>query len=340
MPDSAIALAVRAQKEAIEAADDAILRQLAREWLAVEKALQDKLDLLTDDIYQLKRAGKPVSVGKLYQQARYKALIAQAQEQVARYAGTAANIIAQAQTDMIGIGVQNAQSVLSGVVGGAFDRMSVGSVESMIAATAGMGADGAPLRQLLFERMVLDADGNVLPGVQERLVNTLIQGVTQGWNPKKTAKLMKNDLAQGLEKALVIARTETMRAYRTANAAQMKASGVVEGQMRMCAHTSATCAACLADEGTVYPIDEPLPEHPRGRCVGVPVLEGMAPPKFAKGEEWLLSQDESTQRAILGEKRYGLWKDGTVAFQDFAKQTESPVWGGSVQVASIKSLSA
>ena len=339
MADSEIAQAVRAQKAALEARDAAILRQMAKSWLDVEKALKDKVDMLADEVYNLHRAGKPVSQGKLFQLGRLQNLLVQAQSETAKYAATSAEFIAGKQAESIALGVRDASSVLTGAIGGQFDKLSAPAIEAMIAATAGTGADGAPLRKLLFERMVRSPDGNVLPGVQDRLIRTLTNGIAQGWNAKKTAKLIRNDLAEGLNKALVIARSETMRAYRTGAAEQYTRSGAVKGVVRMCAHTPLTCLACLADEGqTVYPADKPLPDHPNGRCTPIPWIKGMEKPGFEKGEAYVKSLSEPEQRALMGRGRFEAWKEGKVSFGDFATRTEHAVWGGGLQVTRIADL--
>lgn len=335
---SAVVDAVRAQKEAIDARDAAILRQLARDWLQVEKALEGRIESLVDQITAMQARGKTPSLGKLYQLGRLKNLLIQAQEQTALYAGRAAEYIAREQATSVALGVQDAASVLGMSIGGQFDRLSATAIEAMIAATAGTGADGAPLRQLLFERMVRGVDGSILPGVQERLIQTLRNAIVQGWNPKKTAKLLKDDLAGGLNKALVIARTETMRAYRLGSSQQYTQSGMVEGVVRMCAHTPSTCLACLADEGTVYPSEEAIPDHPNGRCTGVPWVKGTDKPAFEAGEKWLRNQDEATQRGIMGSTRYDKWQAGEVTFADFATRTEHAVWGGGIAMTPIRSL--
>lgn len=340
MADSAIAQAVRAQKNALLAKDAATMRELTRAWLEVEKALAPQIELLSLEVESLRAAGKEVPIGRIYRLERLKSLLNQAREETAKYAGTAADIITSAQREMVAIGIQDAQSVLVGAVGGQFDRLSTLAVESMIASTSGVAADGAPLRQLLLDRLVPQLDGLSTDTMVQGLVNTLRQGMAQGWNPKKTAKLMKGSLAGGLDKALLIARTETMRAYRTANTQQMRDSGVVEGQVRMCAHTPSTCAACLADEGNVYPLDEEIPDHPRGRCTGVPWIKGMPKPTFETGEAWFGKQSTETQRGILGPKRYDLWKDGKATFADFAILTDHTVWGGGLGVTPVRDLSA
>lgn len=327
-----VADVVRLQKEAVDAADEAMLREMAKSWMDVEKALKDKVDLLSDDIYNLARSGKPVSQGMLYKRDRLQNLMLQAQEEVAKYSGQMATFVAGKQAESVALGVQHAGTALEAAMGGQFDRLSTMAVEAMIATTSGMAADGGPLRQLLFERMKEGLDTDVL----DSMMGTMRSAVAQGWNPKKTAKLLKNDLAGGLDKALLIARTETMRAYRLASSEQYKVAGV-EQVMRMCAHTSKTCAACIADEGQLYPADEPLPDHPRGRCVPVPVPPGTEPPKWVRGEEWLAKQPEATQRTILGKKRYDLWKEGT-PLTDFAHVTDNVTWGQGLGVTPLKDI--
>ena len=108
--------------------------------------------------------------------------------------------------------------------------------------------------------------------------------------------------------------------------------------MRLCAHNGRTCAACLADEGTVYPADIAMPDHVQGRCRGIPALSGMPMPTWTKGEEWLLTQDEETQRSILGPGRFAAWKEGQFQFSELVQKTHHPTWGEGIKVAPLRDL--
>jgi len=209
-----------------------------------------------------------------------------------------------------------------------FTRLPVEAVENMV----GIAGDGGPLGALIRQRMISDSTAF------QRLTQTLIDSTALGRNPRDTANLMERDLTEGLNKALVIARTEQLRVYRQAAADQYTASGVVTGQKRLTAHDSRVCPACLADEGHVYPINMSIPDHPNGRCTGVPVVKGLPEVKWLGGEAWFKTQDEATQRAILGNGRYDAWRSKQVSFGQFTRLQHNEVWGDNPQTPALSEL--
>lgn len=330
MPEISEPAVVRAMREfrdglALREAEQ--MREMARRWMEVENNLAGQIEGLAFEIDLMLREGKGVTPNQIMRMERYKRLMAQAQVETGRYAEWAAGVIQREQESMGRLAIDQAaeairQSYANGI-GTQFDKLAVDAINGMM----GMTGEGSPLRDLLRMRMVDDA------AALGRLTETLLRGVALGWNPRKTAAAMKDDLAGGLQKALVIARTEQMRVYREAARQTYLKSKVVTGQRRLTGHGRRTCAACLADEGTVYGLDMPLPDHPQGRCVGVPVVIGGPKSDWLNGEDWLRTQDEGMQREILGPGRFELWKGGKLDFGKLAVHTHDPVWGEGIRVA-------
>ena len=88
----------------------------------------------------------------------------------------------------------------------------------------------------------------------------------------------------------------------------------------------------------MYKITEIVPDHAQGRCTSVPVVKGMPPVEWASGEEWLLLQDEATQRSILGAGRFEAWQDGAFEFGDLVTRTRDAVWGEGVRPTPLSEL--
>jgi len=340
MAEPAVVAAVRGFKAGLLAEEKAQMREMARRWLEVERALEGQIAALVQEIDALTRAGKPINIGKLYRLSRWRKLLDQAGQEFERYARYADGLITERQLSLGQLGVEHAYAAIDLAGDGMdmrFARMSPDAVEMMVGELAGKAGDGGPLGDLLRRRMVKDG-AQVLPGAFERLSTTLVSSAAQGWNPRKTARLMQDDLSAGLNKALQIARTEQLRVYRTAQATQYRDSGVVSGIQRLCAHDGRVCAACLADEGRVYPADAMIPDHVQGRCGQVPVLIGDEPREWLAGEEWLLTQDPDVQRGILGAGRYDLWQAGQLDFQDIVRHTEHPTWGANIGVRPLQEM--
>lgn len=351
MPDPAVVVAMREFKAGLLVREALQMQEMARHWLVVEQALEAQISALTQEIASMRAAGETVTRARLYRLRRYQRLLAQATSEFENYAAYAADLIEEQQRILASLGVDHAYRAIQysywPSMRVALDRLPISQIEYMV----GLAGNGAPLGELLKERMIQAS------GAFERLTGTLIQGTAQGWNPRKTARRMQGDLAAGLQKALLIARSEQMRVYRTANLEQMRQSGVVEGWKRLVAHDGRVCAACLADEKTLYKLEEEVEDHPGGRCVPVPVVKGMPEVDWLSGEDWLRNPDpesrmrilernkdfttwEDVQRAILGKGRYEAWVAGQFEFSQLVTRRYDPVWGGSITPTPLKELVA
>jgi hypothetical protein len=104
--------------------------------------------------------------------------------------------------------------------------------------------------------------------------------------------------------------------------------------------------ACIALDGTLYELNEPLNEHPNGRCTMVPeVLDyadlGLDVPRQAPPEDardWLGRQNERVQRKILGDTRLKAWKQGEIQLNQLATVRTSKVWGDAAVIRPVKDL--
>ena len=174
----------------------------------------------------------------------------------------------------------------------------------------------------------------------EAMRRRLAQGVAAGRNPRETARLMVRDVQDdfdgGLARAQVIARTETIDAYRAGAKAQHEAnSDVLQGWVWLANLSARTCPSCVAMHGTEHDLDEPGPlDHPQGRCSRMPLVKpelvpGAPNPVIESGPEWLARQPEGVQRSVLGPRRFEAWQDGDYPVSRWAVRRESPHWRAS-----------
>lgn len=171
----------------------------------------------------------------------------------------------------------------------------------------------------------------------------LIRAVAMGDNPRDAARAMVQAVQGvfngGLTRAMVIARTEQLDAYRRAAEAEHNQHRDVLTKWQWVADLSErTCRSCLAMHGSLHPLDEPGPlDHHQGRCSRVPVTKtwkelGIDAPepdgavKPGDGEKWLNSQPEQVQREILGSRGYDAWKSGDWPSSDWSVRRESSGW--------------
>ena len=340
MPEPAVVTAMREFKRGLLQREAGQMQAMARRWLGVETALSAEIEALTFDFDQRRRDGETISRAALYRQERYKRLLVQTNEQFAQYAGWAEGQVRDGQQTMGRLGLEHGAQAIEmsywdgQTVAPVFDRLPVEAIERMV----GIAGNGAPLGELLKQRIAPGYGDGQAASVWQRLTQTLVDSTALGRNPRKTARLMRDALAGGLNKALVIARTEQLRVYRQASVDQYRASGVVRGQKRLTAHDDRVCAACIADEGTVYSLEATIPDHPQGRCTSVPIVDGMPEISWLSGEAWFRTQPEGVQRSILGPGKLAAWQDGQFDFGALATPTYDDTWGGGLRPTSLADL--
>lgn len=198
-----------------------------------------------------------------------------------------------------------------------------------------------------FEPLSAEADAAVR--------RELVRGYAAGTSPRDTAARIvartEGRFNGGLNRALAIARTETLDASRAgALAGRMQSADVLAGWSWHCELSSRSCTACISMDGTVFPADAVGPnDHVNGRCTAVPVtlswsdlgFDGIDEPPSVRqsGSEWFDAQPEDTQRSILGPSRYDAWREGRYPMSSWAETRHNDGWRDSVQATRAPSQS-
>jgi hypothetical protein len=327
MGESQVVITLRKFREQMDARDERLMSMLGRRWIEMEKELQSAMEALAEEMAR-RSAEETITEQLVRRSERFESLRKQMEEQAASFAEDAARIIADAQADALEAGMQSARFAISASASAAygitFNRLNISAVEAMI----GFAGDGSPLWTLLLKDFGAAVDG---------LIRALVTGVATGQGVNKIIRAMIDGFGMGLDRAILIARTETQRAYRMGAAAQYRESGVVTGFMRLVKKEGA-CLGCLLLDGETFELKDEMDDHPNGRCVAVPIVRGVDPPEWEKGPEWLKKQSEEKQRAIMGDKRYELWKSG-VPLEDMASKVHDDVWGDSPRPTPVSQLS-
>jgi SPP1 gp7 family putative phage head morphogenesis protein len=131
----------------------------------------------------------------------------------------------------------------------------------------------------LHNRVFTDLKG-ITTAMDTAISRTLTQGLLDGRSPRDIAR----DLAAhvdniGRHRAVIMARTEVVRAHHIANINEYAAAGIegVEVQAEwQTAGDNRVCQRCKSLEGKIFPLDEIrglIPLHPQCRCVALPVTE-------------------------------------------------------------------
>ncbi len=329
MPSQSIIIKqMRALQERLARREESQFDQMAKRWLQVENALEGQMSALALSIQNAALAGTPLSLEQIRRLDRYAALLSQARSEVDKYTAYAEKVIRDEQRAVIEAGWKSAVEAVQAARPNDWQefitRLPSRSVENMI----GLAGDGSPLATLLKE-----AYGDAVRGVDLALVRAM----AEGWNPNKTARAMADGLAGGLDRALLIARTEQMRAYRESTRMGYQSSGIVKQYKRMASKSVRTCVACLVADGTVYDVESDFEEHPNGRCTLVPVVDGVEMPNWESGASWLEKQDAETQKTIMG-PLYDPWITGQIELQDMVSRHEDATWGAYLRPTALKDL--
>jgi len=131
--------------------------------------------------------------------------------------------------------------------------------------------------QALFTRAFNELRG-VNDAMAQQLSRILSQGFAQGQNPIEIARAMTREIdVLTRQRAVLIARTETIRAHAEAQLDAYKEMSIEQVEVLaewLTAGDDRVCPLCSAQAGAVYTVDEArgmIPMHPLCRCAWAPV---------------------------------------------------------------------
>jgi SPP1 gp7 family putative phage head morphogenesis protein len=158
-------------------------------------------------------------------------------------------------------------------------------------------------------------------------VQAILEGVAQGFNPRKIAEEIQGAFGGGLTDALRNTRTVQLYAYRdSARANYMASDGIVTGWVWFAELDADVCEACAAEHGSIHDLDETLDGHYNCRCAALPYIEGLTG-DISSGEDWFNGLSESDQAAWMGPGKYDAWQQGKFEFGDLSKVVPNDVFG-------------
>lgn len=296
-------------------------------WLPVEAAIQTSIDDLLAEIEARDNTPTPAQIMRM---ERLQALLLQVQTEVDTFAQTIASPVATArQQALVEQGLEHADQLISaanveGRLDLTWDRLPVSAVQNLV----GVSGDGSPLVDTLRNTYAYAADG---------ILKELLSGVATGKNPRVTArKMVRNGLSQSLSHMLTVARTESLRAYRTSSNMGFRESGVVDGWIRIETFDNRVCAGCLARHGRRHSLEVDFAAHPNCRGTLVPDVKGFDL-EVETGEQWLRSQPKERQIEILGAARVDYLDQGG-DFSRLAVERSNDTWGAAVVPRPLKDL--
>ncbi|MBL8048128.1 MAG: minor capsid protein [Chthonomonas sp.] len=304
-------------------------KKMAREIIAAyrnyESALDERLGKVAKLIHAAQVAGTDVNPLWLTEQSQVRELLVAIRAETQRFAEASATAIARRQKELVGLaGVDAIDLIKSTGVVGSLSRVPIEQLQDLV----GILGSGSPLREIFAE-------------FGEKAVRGAFVALTKtvGSGPATIARELHKEL-DGLSKhrALLIARTETNRTYRTATLRNFVAnSDVVTGWRWASARDRRTCPICLAMDGSEHPLTEQMASHAACRCSMVPMILGYTPSRKT-GEEWLRDQMPEIQQAVLGKTRYELWNSGQLTMREMVQQKPNFRWGPSTVLKPLRQL--
>lgn len=225
---------------------------------------------------------------------------------------------------------------------------------------AGLGPDWVMLSQDAMDAIVARTTGDIVnrmnplsASASRDMKRALVRGMTVGDNPRTVARQMLRNGEKafngGLNRALVVARTEMLDAHRAGGAAADKANtDIMAGWLWSANLDARTCPSCLSQHGQLHPIDEPGPQdHQCGRCARVPKTKSWRELGFNIDEPrdlmpdakaWFNNLDDGTQKDIMGAERLALLQAGDIGWEDLSTKRVTPGWRDSQHVTPVKAL--
>lgn len=289
-------------------------------WSELNRRIQDLIAQ-----YELS-GGAELPAEWVLQFERLASLKRQVEAELLRFVEYTEQVIIKNQEIVTALATGNAAAMVeSAGVDLVFNRLPNEALRDLI----GFLQDGSPLRTLL--------DGLPLLGGQA-VADGLVQGLALGLNPRVVARNIRAAMGMALTRALVIARTETLRSYREATKRNYENnSDILSGWVWLSAADERTCGSCWAMHGSFHSLDERLDDHPNGRCSMVPAVKGAYTP-LKPGPEAFEDLPEEKKLAILGPAKYAAYSAGDLTLEDLVGQKHSREWGSMRYERSLKEL--
>lgn len=348
MPDGEIYdLVSRFRRELLQGerqASAAMVRAYGQAW----GVIQGRINNLVAEYNR--SGGVDVGPAWLYQYERLTTLRQQVEQELQQFAKFAEGSITDSERQVIDAARQHTEQLTLAGMGprpvgleddgaalfaAGFNQLPRGAVTNLV----GFLLDGSPLAVLLGE----------LPGTGAQIVSDgLLQGLMLGQGARQIASNIRAGLGGELARALTIARTETLRAYRESSHQTYQANAhLVKGWIWRSARNVRTCGSCWAMDGTEHTLDERLDDHPNGRCFEVPVTKtwkemGYDVPEAVQakstGIEAFGKLSAADQLTILGPAKFAAWRDGAFQLSDLVGRRWDARWGSMRYEKSLKEM--
>lgn len=316
----------RSARDRLLARDRELLASLASAYGRAWQEIKADLDDATERVRRAQEAGQKVTPAMITREAQLAALARRTEQHIEVFAAFAHGRISQAELEAALRGAADADLLIQVGLGpgpGGIEFRPEGAAAVELAVRS---RDGRLARAL----------ARLAPEAADTVRNELLVGVIAGLAPAQIARRTRAALGGNLSRALTIARTEMISAYRE-SAIRRYADNkrFVERWMWLAQLDGGTCPVCWAMHGTLHDLDEPFGTHPNCRCTPVPITRSWDELGFPGSTESRLEVepgvdrfrrlDPATQRRILGPGKWELYRQGLIDLPDVVETGDGPV---------------
>jgi len=308
------------QRNELTSIDEANFRLIEDAYALMYERLQGDIDALTLAIEGMEEGD---SVEDLPQ---YRRLTRNAEKELDKFTTVLETLLGAAGLAALTLGLEHSAELVNLSTAGGF-----------------VGLEPAFMRTLLN---YLEPGGKLYSRLSEltglavqNVVNAIIEGVAAGKNPRVIASLIQDAFGGGLTDALRMMRTLQLYSYReAARANYLETNGIVTGWVWFAELDADVCLSCVAQHGTIHPLEETLNDHHNGRCAPLPFIPEFGNPVEQTGEDWFNSLSTAQQADMMGQSKYDAWKSGQFTFDKLSREVENDVYGKMRSETPLKDL--
>ena len=292
------------------AADDAALEAIANAYANMYDGLEGDIDAL---ILAIEKLDNPTR-REIEALPQYKRLIRNAEDELDDFTTYLKTAIGAAGIAAIGMGLAHSEALIN-LSGVGFTSVSPSVMRSLL----DFLQRGSPL----YERLDMITTATI-----ESVVDAIISGIGQSFNPRKTADLIQDAFGGGLTDALRNMRTVQIKAYQeSARANYIASDGIVTGWVWFANLNGNPCMSCVAMHGTEHTLDETLDDHYNGECAPLPLIPEFGNPVEQTGQSWFDGLSDSRQRELMGKGKHEAYKAGKFEFSALSNKQDHDIFG-------------
>lgn len=253
--------------------------------------------------------------GDIEKSPQYKRLMGNMEKELDTFTVVMRTLLATAAAASITLGLQHSEELLNEITGGGFEGTDSNIVRSLLEY---LSEDGA-----LYARLA-ELTGSVVDEVKR----VIIEGVRAGKNPRVIASEIQGAFGRGLTDALRMMRTLQLYSYReAARANYIATNGIVTGWVWFAELDADVCLSCVAQHGTIHPLEETLNDHHNGRCSPLPYIPEFGNPVDQMGVDWFRSLPPAQQAQMMGAGKFEAWQKGQFTFDKLSREVNNDVYG-------------